>query len=59
LIPDQTTPSYTLTLPGGAQYKKAMSLEEIEQIISIKNIPGVDQLEEIKQIYMTNALQIS
>jgi hypothetical protein len=36
-----------------------MSLEEIKQIISIKNIPRVDQLEEIKQIYVTKALQIS
>ena len=59
LIPDQTNPSYTSTLPRGAQYEKAMSLKEIEQIIGIKNIPGVDQLEEIKQIYVTKAVQIS
>jgi hypothetical protein len=30
-----------------------MSLEEIEKILGIKNIPGVDQLEETKQIYVT------
>lgn len=59
MIPNQTNPSHTSTLPGGAQYEKAMSLEEIEQIIGIKNIPGVDQLEEIKQIYETKAPQIS
>ncbi|MCJ1360343.1 MAG: hypothetical protein MMC33_010348 [Icmadophila ericetorum] len=51
--------NHTSTLPGGAQYEKAMSLEEIEQIIGIKNIPGVDQLEEIKQIYVTKAPQVS
>jgi hypothetical protein len=48
LIPDQTNPSYASTLPRGAQYEKAMSLEEIEQILGIKNIPSVNQLEEIK-----------
>jgi hypothetical protein len=36
-----------------------MSLEEIEQILSIKNIPGVNQLEEIKQIYVVKALQVA
>jgi hypothetical protein len=36
-----------------------MSLEEIEQILGIKNIPGVDQLEDIKQIYVTKALQVA
>ena len=59
LIPNQTNPSHNSTLPGGAQYEKAMSLEEIEQIIGIKNIPGVDQLEEIKKIYVTKAPQVS
>jgi hypothetical protein len=44
---------------GGAQYEKAMSIEEIEQILSIKNIPGVDQLEEIKQIYVAKAPQVA
>ena len=33
-----------------------MSLEEIKQILNIKNIPGINQLEEIKQIYVTKAL---
>ncbi|KFY03277.1 hypothetical protein V490_00233 [Pseudogymnoascus sp. VKM F-3557] len=59
LIPDQTSPSHTSTLPGGAQYEKAMSLEEIEQILGIKNIPGVDQLEEIKQTYVAKAPQVA
>lgn len=59
LIPDQTDPSHNSALPGGAQYEKAMSLEEIEQILGIKNIPGVNQLEEIKQIYVTKAPQVS
>jgi hypothetical protein len=36
-----------------------MSLEEIEQILGIKNIPGVDQLEQIKQIYVTKAPQVA
>tara|TARA_R110002033_G_scaffold132580_2_gene172390 strand:- start:94 stop:405 length:312 start_codon:yes stop_codon:yes gene_type:complete len=59
LSPDQTNPSHTSTLPGGAQYEKAMSLEEIEQTLGIKNIPGVDQLEEIKQIYVAKAPQVA
>ncbi len=59
LIPDQTNPSQTSILPGGAQYEKAMSIEEIEQILGIKNIPGVDQLEEIKQIYVAKAPQVA
>ena len=56
MIPNQTNPSYTSILPRGAQYKKAMSLEEIKQIIGIKNIPSIDQLKEIKQIYVAKAL---
>jgi hypothetical protein len=59
LIPDQTNPSHTSTLPRGAQYEKAMSLEEIEQTLGIKNIPGVDQLGEIKQIYAVKAPQVA
>ena len=41
------------------QHEKAMSLEEIEQILSIKNLPGVDQLKDIETIYMTKAPQIA
>ncbi|KAG4414564.1 hypothetical protein IFR04_012312 [Cadophora malorum] len=36
-----------------------MSLEEIEQILYIKNIPNVDQLDEIKQVYMAMAPQVA
>jgi ethanolamine transporter EutH len=46
-------------LPEGAQYKKAITLDEIEQILGIKNIPGIDQLEEIKQIYVIRALEVA
>jgi hypothetical protein len=57
LIPNYlTNPSYTSALPRGAQYEKAMSLEEVEQILSIKNIPSVDPLEEITHINVTKAL---
>ena len=59
LIPEQTNPSHTSALPEGAQYEKAMSLEEIEQILGIKNIPGVDLFEEIKQIYETKTPQVA
>ena len=59
LIPNQINPSHTSILPGGAKYEKAMSLEKIEQTLGIKHIPDTNQLEEIKQIYITKAPQVA
>jgi hypothetical protein len=56
LIPDQTNSNHNSALPKKTQYKKTISLKKIEQILDIKNIPGVNQLEKIKQIYITKTL---
>jgi hypothetical protein len=59
LIRDEAHRIHSSVPPRGAEYEKAMLIEEIERVLSIKRITSVNRLEEIKRIYMTKAPRVA